>query len=78
MRAFAQRLLMVFWILSGLACQPRAAAATETGIPGTPFVTVQGQRAYEVHQRLTLINEGPGQPEKQNLWVALIRNFSPY
>jgi transglutaminase-like putative cysteine protease len=31
-----------------------------------------------VHQQLTLVNEGPGQPEKQNIWVALIRDFSPY
>jgi transglutaminase-like putative cysteine protease len=31
-----------------------------------------------VQQRLTLVNEGPGQPEKQNLWVALIRDFPPY
>jgi transglutaminase-like putative cysteine protease len=36
------------------------------------------QREYEVHQSLTLINDGPGQPEKQNLWVALIRDFPPY
>lgn len=25
-----------------------------------------------------LVNEGPGQPSKQNLWVALISNISPY
>jgi transglutaminase-like putative cysteine protease len=31
-----------------------------------------------VQQRLTVVNEGPGQPEKQNLWVALIRDFPPY
>jgi len=31
-----------------------------------------------VHQQLTLVNEGPGQPEKQNIWVALIGDFSPY
>jgi transglutaminase-like putative cysteine protease len=41
-------------------------------------VTILGQREYVVHQQLTLINEGPGQPEKQNIWVALIRDFSPY
>jgi transglutaminase-like putative cysteine protease len=27
---------------------------------------------------VTLVNDGPGQPEKQNLWVALIRDFPPY
>jgi transglutaminase-like putative cysteine protease len=41
-------------------------------------VTILGQREYVVHQQLTLVNEGPGHPEKQNIWVALIRDFSPY
>jgi transglutaminase-like putative cysteine protease len=27
---------------------------------------------------MTLFNEGTGQPEKQNIWVALIRDFPPY
>jgi transglutaminase-like putative cysteine protease len=31
-----------------------------------------------VHEQLTLVNDGPGQPEKQNLWVALIHDFPPY
>ena len=39
---------------------------------------VLSQRQYAVHQQLTIINKGPGQPEKQNLWVALIRDFPPY
>jgi transglutaminase-like putative cysteine protease len=41
-------------------------------------VTVASQQKYEVHQVLTLEQQGPGQPEKQNLWVALIRDFAPY
>ena len=40
--------------------------------------TVQGQRTYLVHEVLKLVNKGPGQPEKQNIWVALIRDFAPY
>ncbi|HUI90337.1 MAG TPA: transglutaminase family protein [Anaerolineales bacterium] len=39
---------------------------------------VLSQRQYDVQQQLTLVNQGPGQPEKQNLWVALIRSFPPY
>ena len=31
-----------------------------------------------MRQILTLVNHGPGQPEKQNLWVALIRTLPPY
>ena len=41
-------------------------------------MTILGQREYLVHQQLTLVNEGSGQPEKQNLWVAMIRDFPPY
>ena len=41
-------------------------------------LTVLGQREYVVHEQLTLDNKGPGQPEKQNIWVALIHDFSPY
>jgi transglutaminase-like putative cysteine protease len=37
-----------------------------------------GYREYAVHMSLALINVGPGQPEKQNIWVALIRDFPPY
>lgn len=33
---------------------------------------------YEVWQTLTLTNEGPGQPSKHNLWMALIRDVPPY
>ena len=33
---------------------------------------------YTINQRLLLDNQGSGNPEKQNLWVALIRDFSPY
>lgn len=44
----------------------------------SPLVTFQNQRQYIVHQKIELSNEGPGQPEKQNIWVALIRDFPPY
>lgn len=33
---------------------------------------------YEIEQRLTLVNHGPGSPAKQNLWVALISDVYPY
>ena len=45
--------------------------------PGT-LVTIPDHREYVVHQQLALVNEGTGQPEKQNIWVALIRNLPPY
>jgi transglutaminase-like putative cysteine protease len=33
---------------------------------------------YLIHQQVELINDGPGRPEKQSIWVALIRDFPPY
>jgi len=41
-------------------------------------VTIQSQRVYAVHQQITLVNKGPGKPEKQNIWVALILTLPPY
>ena len=33
---------------------------------------------YTVQERMILINEGFGEPLKQNLWIALIRDIDPY
>jgi transglutaminase-like putative cysteine protease len=65
--------IMALFLLVG--CQPQAGSATPTG---SLSVSVVGQRDYAVHQQLTLVNNGPGKPDMQNLWVALIRSFSPY
>ncbi len=43
-----------------------------------PTGKVLSQREYNIHEQLTLVNEGPSQPEKQNIWVALIHDFPPY
>lgn len=40
--------------------------------------TVAGSQVYTVNLRLSVFNEGPGQPDKQNLWVALIGDQPPY
>jgi transglutaminase-like putative cysteine protease len=48
--------------------------ATSTPVP----LRILSQREYHVHLRLNLVNEGPGLPEKQNLWVALISTLPPY
>ena len=39
---------------------------------------IQGSREYVVHQQVSLVNEGTGAPEKQNIWIALIGDFPPY
>jgi transglutaminase-like putative cysteine protease len=59
-------------------CQLRADSLIPASTTPGSLVTILDHREYVVHQQLTLENDGPGQPEKQNIWVALIRNFSPY
>ncbi|MGA7607502.1 MAG: hypothetical protein WCA79_16415 [Anaerolineales bacterium] len=61
-----------------LGCQPRAKTSISAAPTPNVSVTVLGQREYDVHQKLTLANKGPGEPEKQNIWVALFQTFSPY
>jgi transglutaminase-like putative cysteine protease len=68
-------LLMAFSMVS---CQPQTDSSTQANTTPTPVVNVLDQREYAVHFRLTLENLGPGQPEKQNIWVALIRDMPPY
>jgi transglutaminase-like putative cysteine protease len=70
--------LLILLIFFTLGCQPRADSLIPAWTTPSPHVTVLGQREYVVHQQLTLVNEGPGSPEKQNIWVALIRDFPPY
>lgn len=78
MRLSIRWLLITLLISLELGCQPKQQLPTEVVTPISSLVTVLGQREYEVHQSLSLVNEGPGQPEKQNIWVALIRDFPPY
>ena len=60
-----------------LACSPAKTPSTLSN-----FASSQGKivttKQYIVHQQLSLVNEGDGKPEKQNLWVALIRDVPPY
>ncbi|MFZ2098508.1 MAG: transglutaminase domain-containing protein [Anaerolineales bacterium] len=61
-----------------MACQPRVDSSAIATPTFSPSVTIQSQQEYLVHQQVTLVNEGAGQPEKQNIWIALIRDFPPY
>jgi len=69
---------MALLIIAGPACRPQAGRSAAESAGSAPGLTVLGQHKYQVRQRLTLTNEGPGQPEQQNVWVALIREFAPY
>lgn len=61
-----------FAILTVSACQNSPLGEESL----SPMVISSHQ--YTVNQKLGLFNLGNGDPEKQNLWVALIRDFSPY
>ena len=69
-------IILAWFLLAG--CQSRAVSTSPAGTPTDTRVTVMGQREYTVHQQITIVNDGPGKPEKQNIWVALIQTFAPY
>src|SRR4030042_1234558 len=70
--------LLCILLLSLRGCRPVAAPLSHfTTTPG-PLTTILGHREYIVHQHVALVNEGTGQPEKQNIWIALIGDFPPY
>lgn len=77
-KSFSGRLFLLTLLVFSMGCQPRVDLSIPASTTPSSHVTILGQREYLVHQQLTLVNEGSGQPEKQNLWVALIRDFSPY
>ncbi len=61
-----------------VGCQPRSAGLNPLKTTPSPQTKLAGHREYLVHEQISLVNNGPGQPEKQNIWVALIRDFAPY
>jgi transglutaminase-like putative cysteine protease len=73
-RKFSWIALLVFM----LGCQPQVGSLTPTSSIQGKHITILGQVEYIVHQQLKLVNTGPGKPDKQNIWVALIRDFPPY
>jgi transglutaminase-like putative cysteine protease len=74
------RLLVLLLAVALGACQgqpgstPTPSAAG--GEPSSPPILRSVD--YEVREILTLVNRGPGQPSKQNIWLALIRDLPPY
>ncbi len=61
-----------------IGCRPNANPTNAANSSSDFTGTIQEQSDYTIHQHFTLVNNGPGKPEKQNLWVALIRDFPPY
>jgi transglutaminase-like putative cysteine protease len=73
-KVISRLFFLILLAIAALGCQPAQVAPPKV----TKAATQVSQRVYTVHQQITLVNAGPGQPEKQNLWVALIHDFPPY
>ncbi len=68
--------LFLFLLLVSLpACQVLQGAVEKTAASKS---TINNTVSYHITQSITLVNEGPMQPEKHNIWVALINNQAPY
>jgi transglutaminase-like putative cysteine protease len=78
MRLPGWNIWIVLLAFSMVSCWPHADALNQAITTSTPIANVLDRHEYTVHFRLTLENQGPGQPEKQNVWVALIRDLPPY
>ena len=72
-------LLMTLALLAGCATPPKSprnrGAAT---LPTAGGGTEGGEQVYEIMEKMTVVNKGPGEPSKHNLWVAVIQDQSPY
>lgn len=77
-RSLSNKLFVVILLLFSAGCQPAAVSSLDATVTPNAHVTSMGQHVYLVHQKLTIVNDGSGQPEKQNIWIALIPDFSPY
>ena len=78
MHLFRRFLSISLLFLSCLGCRQQVDISSPLTTSTPSSLRVSDQREYNVQQRLTLVNEGPGQPTKQNLWVALIATVEPY
>lgn len=78
MRVCRTYLYFALLIFSAVGCRQQATVSPPVTTSPTSSLRVLGHLEYKVHQSLTLVNEGPGQPTKQNIWVALIQDMPPY
>ena len=57
--------------------QPLPDAITQLAPESSGYSTLRTIE-YEVRESLIVVNKGPGEPSKQNLWLALLRDVPPY
>jgi hypothetical protein len=68
----------IFFLISFSGCKGSAGSSSVGTITPGPKETILGQREYQVSLKVTLDNVGTGAPEKQNIWIALIRDFPSF
>jgi transglutaminase-like putative cysteine protease len=61
-----------------VACAPVNQPPVNAGGSTTPAIKIISTQKYTIKQTISLSNTGEHSPEKQNLWVALIRDLPPY
>jgi len=68
--------LLAAVLVCGCLSQPSGTPSRPVGESASPPIHLSSE--YQVTEILTLVNHGPGQPSKQNVWLALIRDVPPY
>jgi transglutaminase-like putative cysteine protease len=68
----------LIFFLTCTACSPSVKTSSNARDITPPIVDVVASQQYIVHQKISLLNTGEHKPVKQNLWVALIHDISPY
>ncbi len=76
----ANRLMPLLMVLALGACQAGSSSSLPVTSPAAALPSPANLQAveYDVRETLILVNEGKGQPSKQNVWVALVRDLPPY
>jgi len=75
--------LALCWVTLLVACQSpvidkQSFQVSKTEYPEITAASTVETNEYFLQERMLLVNEGPGEPSKQNLWVALISDVPPY
>jgi transglutaminase-like putative cysteine protease len=68
-------LFLLLMMIALPACQVVQEASDKTAASSS---TIANTVFYDIVQQITLVNEGGLQPEKHNIWIALIDDHPPY
>ncbi|HSG45644.1 MAG TPA: transglutaminase domain-containing protein [Anaerolineales bacterium] len=66
------------WLIPFIFLLTACASTAKTQDGASSLITMGETQTYRIKQTISIVNAGNRKPEKQNLWVALIRDFHPY